>query len=166
MNQDRRQLPLFAPRRAVKACFFDLGAGKHHAKFSAYTPKERRGPVALIERGGEPVDFVDAAVDGEGLWYAALLCLRGIGADNLPDNARGAAQRALWGQMERAGAKRTVAEAEGELTVARRRLALAEAEDVAAREALAATRATLADDRTRAILDALAALDTTEITTR
>lgn len=33
---------------------------------------------------------------------------------------------------------------------------LAEAEDVAAREALAATRATLADDRTRAILDALA----------
>jgi hypothetical protein len=110
---------------------------------------QRRGPVALIERGGEPVDFVDAAVDGEGLWYAALLCLRGIGADNLPDNARGAAQRALWGQMERAGAKRTVAEAEGELTVARRRLALAEAEDVAAREALAATRATLADDRTR-----------------
>ena len=52
------------------------------------------------------------------------------------------------------------------LDAARERLRVAAAEDIAARATLAAARESLPDDRARAILDALAALDTTETTTR
>jgi hypothetical protein len=34
-----RQLPMFGAPRAKRVCFFDVGAAKAHAKFSAYTPK-------------------------------------------------------------------------------------------------------------------------------
>ncbi len=73
MNQDRRQLPLFAPRRTVKACFFDLGAGKHHAKFSAYTPKAL---IFFSQKYGVPVVSNPADLASFDVVFFSLHCFR------------------------------------------------------------------------------------------
>ena len=126
---------------------------------------DRHGHSVSFHRGAERVDGCVSpnTVDA---WLEAERKLRALACAELPDAAASAAGSARYGAGLRAAVERDVAKAARALDAARERLRVAAAEDTAARATLAAARKSLPDDRARAILDALAALDTTEITTR
>ena len=126
---------------------------------------DRHGYSVSLCRGD---DFVDGCVSPNTVdaWLEAERKLRARARAELPDAAASAAGSARYGAGLRADAERDAAKAARALDAARERLRVAAAEDIAARATLAAARESLPDDRARAILDALAALDTTETTTR
>lgn len=126
---------------------------------------DRHGHSVSFHRGD---DFVDGCVSPNAVdaWCEAEHRLRGLARAELPDAAASAAGSAQSGAVARAAVEHDVAKAARALDAARERLRVAAAEDTAARATLAAARESLPDDRARAILDALAALDTTETTTR
>lgn len=126
---------------------------------------DRHGYGVILRRGDERVDGCVSpnAVDA---WCDAERRLRALARAELPA-AASAAESARYGAGLRAAAEHEAAKAARALDAARERLRAAAAGDAAARSAFAAAREALPDDRARAILDALAALNaTTETTTR
>ncbi len=126
---------------------------------------DRHGHSVSFHRGAERVDGC-ASPNAVDAWCDAERKLRALARAELPDAAASAAGSARYGAGLRAAVEHDVAKAARALDAARERLRVAVAEDIAARATLAAARESLPDDRARAILDALAALDTTETTTR
>ena len=124
---------------------------------------DRHGYSVSLCRGD---DFVDGCVSPNAVdaWCEAEHRLRGLARAELPDAAASAAGSVRYGAGLRAAVEHDVAKAARALDAARERLRVAVAEDIAARAALTAARESLPDARARAILDALAALDTTETT--